>query len=351
MPNRMQTYYLSQGDVLKTAFFKGESALEKFCQQWLNLRRLCIIGSGSSFYCAQTAAPFLSHMAGCEVLALLPGQERYVSFQSSDCVLLVTQEGKSVNMLHAAERLRSRGIIFSVLTALPDSPTARLAAHFLCIECGEERCGPKTKGVLATLVLLCRLSLVLGRTRNVLSVKEYDYILNLLKADVGILTRTAHQILPWVEANAVFFTEAQFCAIISASPLCFLANEGALKLAETLYLPTVSYDLEEFIHGPHCLIGDGLHIIALYHGLPDEDRLRALCAFAKEKGCRVMEISDQAENADFEGLCLPTSELAIPFLFLLPFQAAGAYLSEQMGHDLDRPKFEGFATRLKSKLY
>lgn len=100
-------------------------------------------------------------------------------------------------------------------------------------------------------------------------------------------------------------------------------------------------------------MGKDFRIIALYHGLPGEDRLRALCAFAREKGCRVLEISDQAEGDAFTGLRLAPSpageQCPIPFLF--PFQAASAYLAEEMGHDLNRPKFDGFASALKSKLY
>lgn len=352
MSNKMQEYYLLQAEVLQDVFAGEKDVLHAFSQKHKEASRLCIVGSGSSFYCAQIAAPFIRQNAGIAVLTMLPGRAEEFAPLPEDLMLLVTQEGKSVNVMRVADHLEALGKPFSVLTALTESPTALRAEDCLSMGCGEEKSGPKTKGVTSTLLMLQRLALELGLARGHLTQEAYQQKQEALAADLNAAHSMLEKSLEWVLQNEAFFTQAPFCAIISVAPLCFLAQEAALKLVETLYLPTVSYEFEEFIHGPHCLLGEGFHIVALYHGLPDEDRLRSLCAFAREKGCRVLEISDQAE-ADFDGLQLAPSKLeqGCPVHFLFPFQAASAYLAERMGHDLNRPKFDGFATRLKSKLY
>lgn len=353
MSNRMQGYYLSQAEVLRAILNQGGVALRDFCQRHKAASRLCLVGSGSSFFCAQTASPFLKQQTGMEVLTLLPGRAEEMLPLPGDLMLLITQEGKSVNVMRVAEHLKKLGKTFCTVTALPDSPTAQIAEECLSLGCGEEASGPKTMGVTSTLLLLRRLALELGLARGALSQEAYQKSTEALAVEIKSLAPMLQSIPEWVMQNAAFFTQATFCAIISAAPLCFLAQEAALKLTETLYLPTVSYEFEEFIHGSHCLMGKDFRIIALYHGLPGEDRLRSLCAFAREKGCWVLEISDQAEGDAFTGLRLAHSpagdQCPIPFLF--PFQAASAYLAEEMGHDLNRPKFEGFASALKSKLY
>ena len=352
MGNKMQEYYQTQALTLRDVFMHSEDQLRDFCTAHRAVKRICIVGSGSSYYCGRMTAPYLKQAVGCEVAVLLPDRVDPLGSREGDAYLLISQEGKSVNVMRAADRLDACGVPFSVLTAVADSPTARRAQYCVDMRCGQEQSGPKTLGVLATLVLLTRMGLELGAQRGVLSPEAHQTGMDALRQRVESLPGEAEKSLAWVRGYKSFFMEAPFCAVLGVAPMCFLADEGVLKLEETLYLPAVSFEFEEFIHGPHCLLGQGFHMIALYHGLPGEERLRVLCAFAREKGCEVLEISDQEEGPDFEGLRIGNVKASgCPFSFLLPFQAAGAFLSEEMGHDLNKPKFEGFATRLNSKLY
>ncbi len=352
MSNWMQKYFNAQSEVLSKVIRQGSSDAREYALQHSQFGRICLIGSGSSFHCARTQMENLKRLVGCEILAMLPGRVDAFQHRPDDLILLITQEGKSVNVMRAAERLRERGARFSVLTAVENSPIACLAESCLYMRCGEEKTGPKTKGVLATLIMLELLGLELGLKRKKISQSHYDKEILSIEETVRFLPENIALCRTWVEQQKDVLTQSPFITVLSVAPLCFLGCEGALKLVETVYIPAVSYEFEEFIHGPHCLLGTDMTIIALYHGLPDENRLRTLCAFAREKGTRVLEISDMNEANGFDGLKLRNGGWELcPMHFLLPFQAASAYLAEWMGHDLDRPKFPGFATQLQSKLY
>ena len=326
--------------------------IRKFCMRHLGARRLCLVGSGSSFYCAKMMAEMLMSTSGLQIQVFLPSEAERFFPQAEDVILMITQEGKSVNVLRAANHFEKIGAQFCVMTAAPDSPTAGRAQDCLDLGCGEELCGPKTMGVMATLTCLTLLGLEWGYCSGYLTQSAYADGTNALNSLIANMDQNIASSRKWATENETFFLDASFVSVLSNSPLCALGCEGALKWMETLYIPSVSYEFEEFIHGPHCLIGNSLHVIALYHGLEGEDRLKALCGFAREKGANVLEISDQQEGKEFNGLRLIGSgDKVFPMAFLLPFQAAAAYLAERMGHDLNHSKFPGFATRLKSKLY
>lgn len=174
MSNRMQGYYFSQAEVLQAILNQGNEAMQDFCQRHKAATRLCLVGSGSSFFCAQTASPFLKRQTGLEVLALLPGRAEEMLPLPGDLMLLITQEGKSVNVMRVAEHLKKLGKSFCTVTALPDSPTAQIAEECLSLGCGEEVSGPKTMGVTSTLLLLRRLALELGLARGALSQEAYQ---------------------------------------------------------------------------------------------------------------------------------------------------------------------------------
>ena len=243
MSNKMQEYYLLQAEVLQDVFAGEKDVLHAFSQKHKEASRLCIVGSGSSFYCAQIAAPFIRQNAGIEVLTMLPGRAEEFAPLPEDLMLLVTQEGKSVNVMRVADHLEALGKPFSVLTALTESPTALRAEDCLSMGCGEEKSGPKTKGVTSTLLMLQRLALELGLARGHLTQEAYQQKQEALATDLNAAHSMLEKSLEWVLQNEAFFTQAPFCAIISVAPLCFLAQEAALKLVETLICPQSAMNL------------------------------------------------------------------------------------------------------------
>ena len=113
-----------------------------------------------------------------------------------------------------------------------------------------------------------------------------------------------------------------------------IAQEGALKMQETLLIPTAAFDFEEFLHGPTSSIKPE---VAGFYLLPpegDPDRRRMLDLMAYHRSvCPHVYTLGQGTPADGRdcGLQVTGQWYTQPFEYILPMQVISAAVPAELG--------------------
>lgn len=220
------------------------------------LQAVYFVAHGSSLNAAVALAGFLSRTAGLRVYAYTPANfmcnASILAGEPKDGALVVaiSQTGTSAGAIEALDKAKALGFSTLGITAVEGSPLAQKARWTLPLLCGEEESNAKTKGYSATLLVLLRLAVCLGRARATLGEEDAAAIEKELEGMVAALPATVEQTRAWCERTS--FGDSMRDLYVLGSGLNFgTAMEGQLKLMETMCIPTMFNDIGEFSHGMH----------------------------------------------------------------------------------------------------
>lgn len=319
------------------------------------IRRVLLVGTGSSGNAALAAKPFWEELLGREVTLAVPTRlDGVLPAAGTTLALVISQSGRSTSTLAAATQLRSRGFQPVAVTADPASPVAAACGCNLLIDCGAENVGPKTKGFTATVLTLyiaaMRLAELLGTADTAALAAREAALQRAFDAAEDNLTRgRAFCALHGAQLAA----QPHFTFIADGAGLA-VACEGALKVLETLYVPAFAYEFEEYLHGVNNTIGAGQCNILLLSSAENAERMLRLDRFCRTRGCHDLLISALPLPADAPDGALVTQGSGQPytqiFETLLVFQQISALVSERKGFNVDKPKFADFYSQLATKL-
>ncbi len=271
MENHMYEYWKSQPDVLKRILDGREEQVRPFTELFCACRpdRIYLVGSGTSLNAEQAAAPYLEQILNMDVqtaassrVAELRGQRPLVVFLS--------QGGSSTNTLQAMERLQKTPSI--CITGEERCEIQCRAAHHMTIGCGEEKAGPKTVGYTSSVLCLylCALEAALASGR--ISRPLYGEKIALLYTAVENMRENLARTEQWFERNKEELTQIQKYVLVGTGGDSAAAREGCLKILETIKVPAMSFEFEEYLHGPIILTDSRLGGIFYIGGDAQERR-------------------------------------------------------------------------------
>ncbi len=355
MAEKMMEYIRSQplvwGEACRLLEGPACAAAADLLQQGMPLR-VVMIGSGSSLYAAQAAAELLQAADGPEFFAVPPTRlGPFARPRPGTVYWAVSQSGKSTSTEGAVLALRAAGARVWALTAEAASPLARSADGHLLIPCGQESVGPKTKGMTCTVLALWLLgmALSLGGRRPELRARAEALFPTFCAAEqnLALCAQWAQNCLPAVRA-------AHCLTLVAEGPALPLAQEGALKLLETLYIPASAWEFEEYLHGVNNIIGPGQVHLFLLRGGKNRARMERLLQYCEARGAVCLTVDCSPPRPGVAGCrlglgCTGLAE-ALPYEALPAFQVLSALGSEARGIDCDRPRYPDFYAALGTKL-
>lgn len=192
-------------------------------------RTVRLIGIGSSRHAAAYGAEAMEALAGVRA-AVGPAPGAWVTrpaVDASDAVVAVSQSGATPAVTDAVRDLAETGVPLIAVTNAPDSPLDELASVALSCGAGAERVVPATKSLTAQMLLL----------RSLARPVPQDVVSRLAEAVDETLELAGAPERPDAVVAGSFAGEA-------------LADEIALKLAETAGRLLPSASLVDFLHGP-----------------------------------------------------------------------------------------------------
>lgn len=267
--------------------------------------------------------------------------------ETSDLVIAISHTGKSKGTLDCAKIAHDHGITTIGITGYMDSPLTQTCDYNIDIGCGNEPIGPKTKGYMATCLTLFLVLFQLLKNNHDFTYQKNDFMKEWLQ-EIKLFNQT-------IEATENFlmnhqeWAKASCVSVIGYGIQFGVACEGNLKLLETMQIPAMCYELEEFMHGAHRTITENSYLIFLHVNGEGYDLMSQLINFAHQQNAHLIVIEDnQKVKAD---LYVPyLSKTKAVFTTSLILQVMASYLPECKGINPSDPLFKDFATTVGTRV-
>lgn len=353
MAQQMLKYTREQPDIWKNILARREEITRNFVSsQDGSLKRLVLIGSGSSFTASRTAAEILMRLTKVEVTVAEPTRlyPLLTHLGEGTVFCACSQSGRSTSTLEAVRAIQKAGFRVTAVTANPDSSLAKACDGHVTVECGEELVGPKTKGMTSSALTLTLMGAELALAKELLDASAYNKAIIDFSRSFDLAAGNIERCVSWCGEHPEI-AEAPHMIVVADGMALPAALEGALKVLETLYVPVFAYEFEEYLHGVNNTLNPQSWMIHLVPEGENRRRFLALSDFAQERGGHNFIISSGTPTGRAGELNLAASgnELTLPFEMLLPFHAISALISEIKGINCDKPQFKDFAQRLHTK--
>lgn len=328
----MEEYIQEQPELLAKAVDEGVSLADGFAGFFSRMdpTSVYLFASGTSRNAACAAAPFMQEVLKIPVHACDSSCPARMA-GPRPLAVYISQSGASTNTIRA---LRSAIDVPSVaVTGGGAGHLAEACGITVAIPCGQEAVGPKTKGYSLTVLTLYLMALEASRRLSRISKECHESIVSNLHG-LGILVSSCiARSREWITGGMDSFSSMR-CAYVVGSGLGHaVADEAALKIMETLLIPSAGFEFEEFLHGPACSLGPSVSGFYIATGLPGDldDRIRKAAAYHRSTGGSVfvLDFEKNAMPGDFV-FCGGAWYLR-PFEQIVPFQMLGALVPEHLG--------------------
>lgn len=251
------------------AFAAVKAPLEDFLNR-ADFDQALVIGCGSSYYLAQSAAATLASHAGIPARAF-PSSELWLfpgtAMIGRKLLLAVSRSGATTETLRALERFReSSSEPVLAVTCYPESPLARQADFALVARDAKEQSIAQTRSFTSMLLLTQALTATLARDEGMLErLGRLPEALDDLVARLGDLPQ---QLGADKSIERIFF--------LGGGPLYGLANEAMLKTKEISLSHAEAYHPLEFRHGPMSMVNERTLVVGFLSDTGLAEELRVL---------------------------------------------------------------------------
>jgi glucosamine--fructose-6-phosphate aminotransferase (isomerizing) len=316
-------------------FAAGREVLEDFLKQ-ADFARILVLGCGSTYYLAQTAAAILSRCTRTPAHAL-PSSELWLFPDTAPpgrtLLLAVSRSGTTTETLRALERFREiyRGSVLAI-TCYPESSLSQQADFTLATPAGQEQSVAQTRSFTSMLLLAQALAANLAQDEEMMEqLHRLPDALEDLVARLGDLPQTLGTDL---DIESIYF--------LGGGSLYGLANEAMLKTKEMSISYAEAYHPLEFRHGPMSMARQGTLIVGLFSDAGMAEELRVLKEMQSYKAHTLALIEDGSAFSDWRAdhvveLRSGLNECEREPLFLPMLQRMAYHRALAKGLDPDRP--------------
>ena len=308
------------------------------------LRRVVLVGMGTSLYAAMIARHFVERFARVPAEVDNASEFRYRRpvLDERTLVISVSQSGETVDTLAAMEEARRAGCPQLTICNTPGSQATRLADGALLMRVGPEIAVASTKCLTGSMIALHAAALQLGRLRGTLddatARAEVEAALH-LPAALGEALLLEER----VRELAARYAHYEGFLFLGRGLSYPVALEGALKLKEVSYIHAEGYAAGEMKHGPIALIDERMATVAIAVRDEVREKMRSNIEQVKARRGRVLAIvtdgDDSLGGVADDVLAVPAFGGALaPAVTLVPVQLLAYHIALERGADVDQPR-------------
>ncbi|HWK49763.1 MAG TPA: SIS domain-containing protein, partial [Steroidobacter sp.] len=238
--------------------------------------------------------------------------------------LVISQSGKSPDLLASAENAKRNGACVIALCNSPASPLAQLAHHTIPLCAGPETSVAATKSYIASLSAIVHL---------VACWTSDQPLINSLMRAPDQLEQAWN--LDWSAAVPIL-QRANNLFVVGRGYGLGVAQEAALKFKETCGLHAEAFSAAEVKHGPMALVGRGFPVLMLSQNDESRSGIEKLAADFVSRGADVLIAGPRV----MDSISLPTvatNPVIEPLLMVQSFYRMVAALAPARGFDPDQP--------------
>ena len=317
-------------DVVATQFTRNEAVIAMLAA---DLRRnpppfVATCARGSSDHAATYAKYLFETQLGIVTASVSPSVGSvYAAKQKLQgaLYLVVSQSGKSPDLLRNAEAAREAGARVVALVNVEDSPLAQLAHTVIPLHAGPERSVAATKSYLGALAALLQLTARWSGDPALLA--AVDALPDAMRA------AWAQDWSPLVSGLRL----ADHLFVLGRGLGLGGAQEAALKFKETCGLHAEAFSSAEVKHGPMAIVGPDFPVLAFAQDDDTGDSTAAVAAEFRKRGAPVWLASSGEAGPGILPLPVSPHPALTPILTVQAFYAVANALSLARGFDPDVP--------------
>ena len=348
----MWEYIKQEKDILLKLI--ESKSIEKECSDLYGLKKMHIIAHGSSYNAANAIAPFIMKYAHIDVQVYTPSNFKFNmnllenEDRNSTILCAISQTGTSRGVIEVIQAIKPLGFKVISITSVPESPIANLGDYCLNLSCGEENSNAKTKGYSCSLVVLMLMGLQLAKNNSLINDEEIAEIISSLIKEIQTFDEISKETINWCKEKE-YGKQMNHLFVIGNGMNYATALEGQLKLMETVCIPTMSSDIEEFSHGMHRALKNDSYVIMINTDL-DADLMASTYDYLEDKGINVFMIDcnrlNRKNSIQLEYNIYDQSILAIT----LVIQIISTYVPEIQNEDPNRNANDDYTSWVKTRV-
>jgi glucosamine--fructose-6-phosphate aminotransferase (isomerizing) len=298
-----------------------------------DVRYVLIASRGSSSNAARYAQYLLGRAHRVPVMFATPSL--YTIYEQPPrlegaVVVGISQSGASPDVASVLAEARRQGRPTVALTNIADSPLAREADAVLPLEAGEERAVAATKTYLNSLGAV---ALLFAAADGPVALGQLAAMPDILREQIALSLETAPPLDEYADAVGA--------TVVARGVNYGTAFEIALKIRELSGLVVEAYSPADLMHGPIAAISEGWPVIVVAPSGPARPSVEGLVLPLRERGARVLAISDVAAVLRRAQTKLPlvprVPEWLSPLTAVIPGQLTAMRLAQLRGLDIDKP--------------
>lgn len=310
-----------------------------------------LVACGSSYHACRAMQPFMEHVLSVRVDVVTPGSYvRYGAAMPPAFEVMVSQSGSSTNIIAALDTASGLGHETIVLTGNVEADVREHADTVVDYGVGVETVGFVTVGLVTLMEFLALFALTCAEGMGAITADALGRWMAELEAAAALHGALATRMEEVFTADELSFLSPGPTFVLGDGPNYATALEGALKIQETLKVPAITYEPEEFIHGPNMQLTPAYTVFVI-----DTD---AAPGRAFDIWRAVREVTDRAflvSTRPSEGARIiaaeghPVSELISPIALVAPFQYLCARAMPELDCEDEHPLMRRFERIVSSK--
>ena len=320
-------------------------SLNEFENKIKNLRRIIIIGCGTSWHAGLVAEYLFEDFARIPVEVEYASEFRYRNpiLYPDDLIIAISQSGETADTLAALELAKKSGATIFGVCNVVGSSIPRMTDAGAYTHAGPEIGVASTKAFTAQVTVLAILALGFAQRRGTIS----DSKLRAMLQEIERIPSKVEKVLKSCEQNVLEIAE-KYCdtpnfLYLGRGYNFPVALEGALKLKEISYIHATGYAAGELKHGPIALIDSKLPVVCIAPRSETYEKMLSNIQEVKSRKGRTIVIATEGDE-DIRGaaddiIYIPNvSENLSPLLVAIPLQLLAYYIAIRLECDVDQPR-------------
>ena len=325
------------GEDFSSVVLGGVSSVE-------NVKRVLFIGCGTAFHAGYLGKYYMENIAKIPASVEMSSEYKYKNNPTEDGTLVVaiSQSGETIDTLSAIKEAQAKGLESIAITNTVMSSIARQVEEGIYQRVGPEISVASTKAFTSQIVLVLMLSILLAR-KNGMSVLEAKKHVKYLRRLPDLVNQSILLSQDVVRGWAYKYQMLKDLTFLGRQYMYPIALEGALKVRELAYIPTIGYTSGELKHGPLASIDSRSNcmFLAPQKGLQEKNILTM--KEVKARGGMIMLIKQTnqefPEDSYDEVVNIPEApDYLLPMLSIIPLQLFSLHLAQAKRLNVDKPR-------------
>ena len=319
-------------------------SLEEYSEQLAKIKRLILIGCGTSWHAGLVAEYLFENFARLPVEVEYASEFRYrnpVLF-SDDLVMAISQSGETADTLAAMDLAkRKSATVFGVCNVVGSS-IPRLSDAGAYTHAGPEIGVASTKAFTSQVTVLTLLALGIAKARKTMSDKEISKVMSALE-EIPEKIEKALLLNDEIVKLAETYKDSRNFLYLGRGYNFPVALEGALKLKEISYIHAEGYPAAEMKHGPIALIDADMPVVVIATNSEHYEKVVSNIQEVKARKGKVIAVVSEG-NTGLDMLVdhliqVPeTMEALSPLVNTIPLQLLSYHIAVMRGCNVDQPR-------------